>query len=387
MMMRLLRSSTLTAVRRTATSSSSSSSSTITSSSSSSRSSTSWKAACGPARLCSSNASRTNDNNHHHHRDPPALSPQFEPIIVLRLNTLHDNPGASPGPRRVGRGPGSSKGKTSGRGHKGQKARSGGNIPPTFEGGQTKLYKRLPKRGYTNAPHATPPVPLNLGTLQDYIDMGRFTKLNRRQHDDHGNSDDHHDDNHHDHALPLPLLTVRDLVQAGLWKPSAIQHGVKLLAHGKERFTTPIRLHVSRASQAAIDAVEAIGGHVTTVHYNRLALRALLRGKSATLLSSLSPDDDNNVDKKNYVDNVVADKNDTTTHRRQPTTTMIKQARPPPKWQPYYTSWNHRGYLNPVIQFQAWVDRQPQPQRQALQDQLDQIFEQQKQQERAEQEA
>ena len=76
--------------------------------------------------------------------------------------------------RRVGRGIGSSKGKTCGRGHKGQKARAGGGVSPLFEGGQTKFYKRIPKRGFKNN-HAEAMVPLNVGTLQDYIDMGRLT--------------------------------------------------------------------------------------------------------------------------------------------------------------------------------------------------------------------
>ena len=73
--------------------------------------------------------------------------------------------------RRVGRGIGSSKGKTAGRGHKGQKARAGGSISLGFEGGQTKFYKLLPKRGFTNKRHKAEMLGVNLGTIQDFIDM------------------------------------------------------------------------------------------------------------------------------------------------------------------------------------------------------------------------
>jgi large subunit ribosomal protein L15 len=68
----------------------------------------------------------------------------------LTLSTLRPAPGSSSGRRRVGRGPGSGLGKTAGRGHKGHKARTGGATNPGFEGGQMPLYRRLPKRGFTN---------------------------------------------------------------------------------------------------------------------------------------------------------------------------------------------------------------------------------------------
>jgi large subunit ribosomal protein L15 len=68
----------------------------------------------------------------------------------MKLHELEKNIGATRGKKRVGRGPGSGLGKTSGKGQKGQKARSGGNINPVFEGGQVPLYRRLPKRGFSN---------------------------------------------------------------------------------------------------------------------------------------------------------------------------------------------------------------------------------------------
>lgn len=193
----------------------------------------------------------------------------------------------------MGRGIGSSKGKTSGRGHKGRKSRSGGGIHPRFEGGQTPFYKTLPKRGFTNS-HAEPMNPVNLGTLQDYVDMKR---------------------------LDVDMeLTLKDLVDAGV--VHNIKHGVKLLAKGSERFTTPLNLKVSRASRQAIEAVEKVGGSVTTVHYNKLALRALLKPHKFDILP--------------------------------------KFARPPPKLMPYYTNWErNRGYLSPQAQMRDLLKKRP----------------------------
>lgn len=68
----------------------------------------------------------------------------------MKLHTLYPNDGATATRKRVGRGPGSGLGKTSGKGHKGQNARSGGGVRPGFEGGQLPLFRRLPKRGFTN---------------------------------------------------------------------------------------------------------------------------------------------------------------------------------------------------------------------------------------------
>ncbi|KAI2490678.1 Pfam Ribosomal L18e [Fragilaria crotonensis] len=213
----------------------------------------------------------------------------------MRLNNLADNPGAIKKARRVGRGIGSSKGKTCGRGHKGQKARSGGNIHPSFEGGQTKFYRLLPKRGFTNS-NATPMVGVNLGTLQDYVDMGRIDPKKQP-------------------------LTMKDLVEAGITKHNSIEHGVKLLARGSERIKTPLVIEVSRASQAAITAMESIGGEITTVHLNRLALRALLKPQKFEVLP--------------------------------------KRAAPPPRLLTYYRSFKNRGYLSPQVQMKNLLRMRP----------------------------
>lgn len=217
-----------------------------------------------------------------------AMSNEPEVVTFLGLNNLADNPGAVKRGRRVGRGIGSSKGKTCGKGHKGQKSRSGGGPSPLFEGGQTPLYKRLPKRGFTNN-HAEPMVPINIGTIQDYIDMGR---LKPNENDE--------------------PWTMKDLVKAGMTNNTSIKYGVKLLAKGKERLRDAIKIEISRASNGAIEAVESVGGEITTVHYNKLALRALLKPEKFDVIP--------------------------------------KRARPPPKLMQYYTDNDNRGYLSPEIQ-------------------------------------
>jgi large subunit ribosomal protein L15 len=82
----------------------------------------------------------------------------------VTLSTLRPARGASKTSKRVGRGPGSGKGKTSGRGHKGHKARQAGETNPGFEGGQMPMYRRLPKRGFTN-PFKVTAQPVNLKDL------------------------------------------------------------------------------------------------------------------------------------------------------------------------------------------------------------------------------
>ena len=86
----------------------------------------------------------------------------------MKLNTMHPNEGATTTRKRVGRGPGSGLGKTSGKGHKGQNARSGGGVRPGFEGGQLPLFRRLPKRGFTNAMFKTRYAVINLSDLNEF---------------------------------------------------------------------------------------------------------------------------------------------------------------------------------------------------------------------------
>ena len=88
----------------------------------------------------------------------------------MKLHELEKNIGATHAKKRVGRGSGSGLGKTSGRGQKGQKARSGGSINPVFEGGQLPLYRRIPKRGFTNAKFKTVYATINVEALNVFED-------------------------------------------------------------------------------------------------------------------------------------------------------------------------------------------------------------------------
>ena len=82
----------------------------------------------------------------------------------ITLSSLRPPAGSNPARKRVGRGPGSGLGKTAGKGHKGHKARTGGSTNPGFEGGQMPIYRRLPKRGFTN-PFRVEAQPVNLRQL------------------------------------------------------------------------------------------------------------------------------------------------------------------------------------------------------------------------------
>ena len=149
----------------------------------------------------------------------------------MRLNELSDKPGATKARSRVGRGIGSGKGKTSGRGHKGQKSRSGVAIKG-FEGGQMPLYRRLPKRGFHNLFRKIYTA-VNVGRLQAAIDAGKL-----------------------DSKSPI---TVTALVEAGIVRRA--HDGVRLLAKGE--LSAKLTLVVAGASKAAIEAVEKAGGTVT----------------------------------------------------------------------------------------------------------------------------
>jgi large subunit ribosomal protein L15 len=148
----------------------------------------------------------------------------------MKLDQLRDNPGARKSPIRVGRGIGSGKGKTGGRGGKGQTARTGVAVNG-FEGGQMPLYRRLPKRGFKNI-FALDFVEVNTGRLQQAIDAGRL-----------------------DAAKPVDAAALR---AAGLiGRP---RDGVRLL--GKGELKSKLTLEVAGASKSAIAAVEKAGGSV-----------------------------------------------------------------------------------------------------------------------------
>ena len=148
----------------------------------------------------------------------------------MKLNDIRDNDGARKSKMRVGRGIGSGKGKTSGRGQKGQKSRSGVAIKG-FEGGQMPLHMRLPKRGFNN-PFGKDYAEVNLGMVQKFIDAGKLDAKNA-----------------FDHAA----LKAAGLARGG-------KHGVRLLAKGE--LTTKANFVVAGASKGAIEAVEKAGGTV-----------------------------------------------------------------------------------------------------------------------------
>ena len=149
----------------------------------------------------------------------------------MKLNELHDNPGAAKKQKRVARGPGSGKGKTAGRGIKGQKSRSGVAIGG-YEGGQMPLYRRLPKRGF-NKPNAKSYAVVNLGMIQKFIAEGKL-----------------------DAAQPI---TAEAMVASGLIR--RVLDGVRVLAKGE--ITSAVTLTVTGASAAAVEAVAAAGGTLT----------------------------------------------------------------------------------------------------------------------------
>ena len=149
----------------------------------------------------------------------------------MKLNEIRDNEGASKNRMRVGRGIGSGKGKTGGRGVKGQKARTGVSIKG-FEGGQMPLHRRLPKRGF-NKPNAIGLNEVNLGRIQQAVEAGKL---------DTG-----------------AAVTVETLVAAGV--VSKPRDGVKILGVGELK--TKLSFQVHGASKSAVEAIEKAGGSVT----------------------------------------------------------------------------------------------------------------------------
>ena len=148
----------------------------------------------------------------------------------MKLNEIQDNAGSSRSHKRVGRGIGSGTGKTSGRGQKGQKSRSGVSLLG-FEGGQMPLYRRLPKRGFNN-PFSKQYAEVNVGELQRAVDAGR---IDAKQ-----------------------SITDKVLVDSGLARKT--RDGVRLL--GKGELKSKLEIKVASASKGGISGVEKAGGSV-----------------------------------------------------------------------------------------------------------------------------
>mgnify|MGYP003949683471 CR=1 FL=1 len=151
----------------------------------------------------------------------------------MKLNELSDNDGAHKARKRVGRGIGSGTGKTSGKGHKGAKARSGVAIKG-FEGGQMPLYRRLPKRGFVNI-FAKSYAEVNVGRIQQAVDAGKMD----------ASAD----------------IDAQALLAAGLVR--RVKDGVRLLGNGE--LSAKINVTVAGATKGAIAAVEKAGGSVTVI--------------------------------------------------------------------------------------------------------------------------
>ncbi len=146
----------------------------------------------------------------------------------MDLSNLQPAPGSKKNRKRIGRGPGSGTGKTSGKGHKGQKARSGGGIKPGFEGGQMPLHRRLPKRGFTPLSRKEYAL-VNLGDLESF-DAGS--------------------------TVSLEALTTAGLV-------GRLKDGVKVLASGD--FTKSLTVQAHKFSKSAVAKIEAAGGKVEVI--------------------------------------------------------------------------------------------------------------------------
>ena len=147
----------------------------------------------------------------------------------MKLHELRPSEGAFKTSKRVGRGVGSGLGKTSGKGHKGQNARSGGGVRPGFEGGQLPLFRRLPKRGFSNAMFKVEYATINVSDLEKFDDG----------------------------AVVTPEL----LKEMGILKKQLA--GVKILGNGE--LTKKLTVKANKFSQTAIEKIEAIGGKAEVI--------------------------------------------------------------------------------------------------------------------------
>ena len=147
----------------------------------------------------------------------------------MKLHELQKNPGATHRKKIVGRGPGSGLGKTSGKGHKGQNARSGGGVRPGFEGGQLPLFRRIPKRGFSNAKFKTVYAVINLSDLDKFEDGA--------------------------------VITPELLKEMGLVKQQL--DGIKVLGKGKLSKKLTVKAH--KFSNVAKEQIEKLGGKAEVI--------------------------------------------------------------------------------------------------------------------------
>ena len=156
----------------------------------------------------------------------------------MKLNTIKELDGATRNRKRVGRGIGSGRGKTSGSGHKGQKARSGVSING-FEGGQMPIHRRLPKRGFKKYNRKVFRI-LNLGDLQKVIETGKIDAKKE--------------------------INSSVILSSGLIKN--LKDGVRILGRGK--ITSKVSILAEGASKTAVEKVKKVGGHLDIIKNNKL---------------------------------------------------------------------------------------------------------------------
>jgi len=194
-----------------------------------------------------------------------AAAQHARPALALNALASHPLSRERKQRKRIGRGPGSGTGKTSGRGHKGAKSRSGYSLNVGFEGGQMPLKRRIPKSGeWSNAKFRLDYQTVSIGRLLAYAQRGLLDASK--------------------------TITMRDMHAVGAVKVA--WPGVKLLADGAEALATaglPLRVEVSRASGAAARALVASGGGVETLYLNRTGLRSLLKPEKYLRNGTLLP--------------------------------------------------------------------------------------------------
>ncbi|MCI6002165.1 MAG: 50S ribosomal protein L15 [Tenericutes bacterium] len=147
----------------------------------------------------------------------------------MKLHEFKPNEGSVQTRKRVGRGPGSGLGKTSGKGHKGQNARSGGGVRPGFEGGQLPLFRRLPKRGFNNYEFRTEYAVVNVGDLNDFKDGS--------------------------------VIELKNLKESGLVKKE--KDGIKILGSGE--LTKKLTVKANKFSSTAKEKIENAGGKIEVI--------------------------------------------------------------------------------------------------------------------------
>ncbi|EFC38545.1 predicted protein [Naegleria gruberi] len=220
--------------------------------------------------------------------------------------------------RRVGRGTGSGRGKTCGRGRGGLYSRNGINLPVGFEGGQTPLWRRVPKYGFRNGKFKLNYQEVNLEQIQFLIDSGRID------------------------ISQGATITMRTLKEAGLIKNPKYP-GIKLLAKGKEFLRSKIDIEVPRASKEAIKAIESVGGSVRSIYYNKKSIQVMLNFEKF-------------IQQKGHLLSDEEKSNPQLIYKKY-------MGLPPPKLLSFYMEEANRGYLAPFAKassFEFYNDEQKQ---------------------------